>query len=131
MRIDGHFLGGASRLVGRWEIADIGLLVMFRRGGILVRTKVGLLQSKRLYPNEQEVDEDRELDYLVSFGRLHESDASWASVVEERRFSFDESSRHKALNVDQGQYQRIADYERRRYSIPVYYLLYNPWGCRT
>ena len=103
---------------------------MFRGGGILVRTKVDRLQWKRLYPNEKEVDEDGGLDYLVSFGCLHESDASWASVVEERRFSFDESSRHKALNVDEGQYQRIADYERRRYSIPVYSYT-TPGGCRT
>src|SRR5215212_3627037 len=127
VRIDTHFLGGASRLTGRWEIADIGLLVMIRRGGRIERTKVGLLQSKRLYPNEQEVDEDRTLDNLVGFGRLHESDAWWSSVIEERQFTFGESSRYRALNVGEDQYNRIADYERR-HSIPVYYLLYNPWA---
>lgn len=51
LSIQTHFFGG-RRLYERWEIADIGLLVMFRVRGELVRTKLALLQSKRLYPKE-------------------------------------------------------------------------------
>lgn len=124
--IDTHFLGGASRFY-RWEIADIGILVMFRRAGELVRSKVALLQSKRLYPNEQELDEDREPEYRMGFGRLYQSEAWWASVIEERTFSFAEGSQYKALKIGDDQYRHIAEYEEA-HSIPVYYLLYNPWS---
>jgi hypothetical protein len=63
VRIATHYLGG-GRHYGewngwerRWEVADIGVLVMFREAGKLRRTKVALLQSKRLYPDEQEFEE--------------------------------------------------------------------------
>jgi hypothetical protein len=47
IKIETHYLGGLRHFY-RWEIADIGLLIFFRRGGIVERSKVGLLQSKRL-----------------------------------------------------------------------------------
>jgi len=56
VRIDTHFLGGRRHFY-HWEIADIGLPILFRRGGTLVKTKVALLQSKRLDPIEREYDE--------------------------------------------------------------------------
>ncbi len=49
VRLDTYYLGG-GRHFGSWEIADIGFLVMFRQAGQFVRSKVALLQSKRLYP---------------------------------------------------------------------------------
>ena len=57
IRVDTHHLGG-GRHFGQWEIADIGLLVLFRRRGRLIRPKVALLQAKRLYPVEQDFSED-------------------------------------------------------------------------
>lgn len=68
--IENHFLGG-RRHFGGWEIADIGLLVFFRKAGKVLRSKVGLLQSKRLYSNEQPYDEDTVEDYMVGFRRLY------------------------------------------------------------
>src|SRR5438445_13735574 len=47
VRIDTHFLGGGRHFY-QWEVADIGIIVMFRSNGRLVRTKLALLQSKRL-----------------------------------------------------------------------------------
>ncbi len=54
VEISTHYLGG-GRHYGewgdwprRWEIADIGLLVVFRQGGKVLRSKVALLQSKRV-----------------------------------------------------------------------------------
>lgn len=125
IRLQTHFLGGRSFFYG-WEIADIGLLVMFRRAGTVVLTKVALLQSKRLYPGEQQLDEDRTMEYRIGFGRLLESDAWWASAIEERTFGFTEQSEYKALKIGDNQYEHIAEYEST-YSIPVHYLLYNPW----
>lgn len=126
VRIQTHFLGGRSRFYG-WEIADIGLLVVFRHVGRVALTKVALLQSKRLYPSEQQLDEDRTMEYRIGFGRLLESDAWWASVIEERTFAFTEQSEYRALKIDDDQYKHIAEYEAT-YSIPVHYLFYNPWN---
>ncbi|MDQ4104908.1 MAG: hypothetical protein M3186_14785 [Actinomycetota bacterium] len=114
-----------ERLARRWEIADIGLLVVFRQEGKVLRSKVALLQSKRLYPNEQELDEDTPIDYIIGFGRLFHSDDDWKAVTEPRRFTFNEHSRYKALMIGVPQYNAIASYEDQR-NIPIYYLLYNP-----
>ncbi len=126
-----HYLGGGRHFADwpggppRWEIADIGLLVLFRQGGKLVRSKVALLQSKRLYAEELDWDEDLRIDYEIGFRRLFQSDDDWAHVTEPRRFGFTERSSYKALVSGVHQYQAIADYELQR-QIPVYYLLYNP-----
>jgi hypothetical protein len=126
-----HFLGGgrhwAEEPYGprRWEIADIGLLVLFRQGGKLIRSKVALLQSKRLYPDELDWDEDSPLDYMIGFRRLFQAEDDWGSVTAPRRFTFTEQSRYQALVTGVGQYKAITDYELQR-KIPVYYLLYNP-----
>lgn len=126
-----HFLGGGRHfsewpgIPPKWEIADIGFLVLYRQGSILVRSKVALLQSKRLYPVEQALDEDSPLDYLAGFSRLYESDDEWGAVTTSRVFTLNEESRYRALIVEDGQYGRIRQYEEQ-HRIPVYYLLYNP-----
>lgn len=125
VRIDTHYLGG-GRHFGEWEIADIGVLVTFRRAGRLIRSKVALLQSKRLYSEEQDFEEDHALDYLIGFGRLYEPDDKWAAVIQPRPFSFTATSRYRALLVRERQYTQIAHYEHE-HRIPVYYLLYHPW----
>ncbi len=123
VQVQTHYLGGA-RHFRRWEIVDLGLLVLFRRGGRLVRTKVGLLQSKRLYPDEQQFEEDMPLDYHIGFGRLLETDEFFMASMERREFGFSDSSRYKALEVGNEQYDNIAEYEAS--GIPVHYLLYHP-----
>jgi hypothetical protein len=131
VEINTHYLGGGRHYAEwddfprRWEIADIGLLVIFREAGKVLRSKVALLQSKRLYPDEQEFEEDVPPDYIKGFGRLFPSDDDWAEVIEPRKFEFTLESRYKALLTGNRQYQSIAAYENQR-NIPVYYLLYNP-----
>lgn len=125
VRLETHFLGG-GRYWGRWEIADIGVLVVFRRAGTVVQTKIALLQSKRLYPVEgQTTAEDHPLDYTVGFGRLLPAEQEYKSAVKARTFSFVRDSRYRALEYGNGQYQAILDYEKDT-SVPVHYLLYNP-----
>jgi hypothetical protein len=131
VEIGTHYLGG-GRHYGewgdwprRWEIADIGILVVFRQEGKVLRSKVALLQSKRLYPNEQELDEDTPFDYAVGFRRLFYSDDDWAAVTDPRRFTFTEHTRYRALMTAVPQYNAIASYEDQL-NIPIYYLLYNP-----
>ena len=125
VRLETHFLGG-GRYWGRWEIADIGVLVVFRRAGVVVQTKIALLQSKRLYPVEaQTTSEDHPLDYAVGFGRLLPAEQEYKSAVKARTFSFVNDSRYRALEYGGEQYQAILDYEKKT-SVPVHYLLYNP-----
>jgi hypothetical protein len=88
VRIATHYLAG-GRHYGewdgwkrRWEVADIGVLVMFREAGKLRRTKVALLQSKRLYPDEQEFEEDTPFEYGIGIARLFESDEDGHTVGE-------------------------------------------------
>ena len=125
VRLETHFLGG-GRYWGRWEIADIGVLVIFRRAGLVVQTKIALLQSKRLYPVEaQTTSEDHPLDYAVGFGRLLPADQEYKSAVKPRTFSFSRDSRYRAMEYGDGQYEAILNYEKET-SVPIHYLLYNP-----
>lgn len=125
-----HYLGGGRHFPlwpeeRRWEIADIGVLVLYRQAGQLVRAKAALLQSKRLYADEIDWDEDSPVDYLVGFGRLVSDDQDWRAVASPRRFTFTDKSRYKALRKGDVQYAAISSYEDRT-GVPVYYMLYNP-----
>lgn len=124
VRLDTHYLGG-GRHFGQWEIADIGLIVVWRDQGRVRLRKVALLQSKRLYPDEQLFEEDVPLDYMIGFARLMQGDEQEFGAQADREFSFTPDSRFRALPVGDGQWEAIADYEER-YSIPVHYLLYHP-----
>ena len=57
VRIDVHFMGG-GRHYRRWEVADIGLMMVFRRRGTVVKSKLSFLQSKKLYARNVEFVED-------------------------------------------------------------------------
>ena len=108
VKIGTYFLGSGRHWRDSWEIADIGVLVMFRRGGKLIRTKVVLLQSKRLYPNEQK---NRDQFNYVGFGSLQEADKAFIAATKPRTFHFKKGCRYKALQIDDDQYRAIDDYE--------------------
>jgi hypothetical protein len=127
--IDIHFVGGGWQYE-RWEVADIGVIVIFRRLDEILRsldeilrTKVVLLQSKRLYPRESEFVEAHGLARPGGFGYLARLDAP--DIREPRLFRFHADCRYKALQVGDNQWAVIADYESR-YGIPIHYLLYHP-----
>jgi len=126
LKLQTHFLGG-GRHWGNWEIADIGVLVQFRVGGKVVRSKVVLLQSKRLYANElKEVDDGDLSDYHIGFAGLFRDDVPFAHVSKPRSFSFTNASKYRAMSLQDEQELAIQAYEAN-YDIPVYYLLYHPW----
>ena len=124
IRIDTHYLGGMRHFYGR-EIADIGILVFFHRAGSLIRQKVALLQSKRLYPTAGDVAYIDDYDFRIGMARLAQRDRHVASMMTQRLFSFDENSRYLALHAHDNQYTTIAKYKSER-RMPVFYLLYNP-----
>lgn len=136
VEISTHYLGGGRHWADwpdwprRWEIADIGFLVQFRQAGKLIRSKVALLQSKRLYADELDLDEDVPYDFMVGFGRLFKQDETWGEVTAARRFGFTDESRYRALITGAGQYVAIREYEEKR-GVPVYYMLYNPTKIPT
>ena len=124
IRIDTHFLG-SRWMWDRWEVADIGLLLTFRQGGQVRRSKVGLLQSKRLYATEIN-EPTSEIDINpIGFGSLFISDAEFSEESTDRNFTFTPESKYLQLKYNDHQYKAIRDYERYN-RIPIYYLFYNP-----
>ena len=124
-RIDIHYLGG-QRHFDRWEVADIGVLLFLRRAGKLVRNKVALFQSKRLYPDSGDIDEEEAADYRIGFARLVPAGPFVSSMAIQHVFTFSEESKYRALHVGDDQWKAIRQYQQAR-RIPIYYLLYNPW----
>ncbi|MGE0538389.1 MAG: hypothetical protein AB7O68_25730 [Pirellulales bacterium] len=127
VHIDTHFLGKVP-MFGNFEVADIGILVIFRTASRFVRSKVALLQSKRLYPLglRVETESQRRRRYGIGFGRLFADDNDFGELVSSRKVKFAKTSTYKALRGRSQQTTVIDDYEKHT-QIPVYYLLYNPF----
>ncbi len=124
VRLRTHYLGG-GRHFGEWEIADIGIILVVREKGQVRTRKVALLQSKRLYPEEQNFEEDVPLDYMIGFGGLMVDDDEDLETLTDRAFHFDAESRYKALPIGGEQWKRIEEFEKSR-RVPVHFLLYHP-----
>lgn len=117
-----HFLGGGHHL-GRWEIADIGVLVVVRQGVNVMSSKVALFQSKRLFPNQSKFDPQADEEMLRwGFGRLH---AKYNTLRDGRLYKFTEASRYRSLDLRGKQAERVELYQEE-VVIPIHYLLYNP-----
>lgn len=125
VKIEAHYLGGL-RHYDNFEIADIGVLVHYRLGSELDKSKVVLLQSKRLYPTAGPVRVDALADYTIGFARLADPEDARLSMSLSRRFRFSDRSRYGAIQRGSGQIGRIDQFERSC-RVPVYYHLYNPW----
>jgi hypothetical protein len=127
VQIDTHFLGGRA-MFHRWEVADIGLMVIFRHQSKTVRSKVALLQSKRLYPDSQTQPDMLDSEYAIGFGRLYASDEEYAEFSQQRVFQFGPDSVYREIQKIDGkgeQWETIREYQQQR-GIPVHYLLYHP-----
>jgi hypothetical protein len=125
IRLDTHYIGGLRHFYDRWETADIGVLIFFQQGGRLVRRKVALLQSKRLYPATGEVAIPERYDFMIGMARLGDRDSNAPSMLASRRFTFDEGCRYGALVSSDNQHSVIVGHIAV-HKIPIFYLLYNP-----
>jgi len=125
VRVDTHFLGGLRHFYGKWEIADIGLLVHYRKGGSLVQSKAAVFQSKRLYPEGISVREDIREDYEIGFGRLADPEDVRLPLHLACTYRFDTDSRYAALLAHDRQYKDIRSYIHKN-KIPVFYQFYGP-----
>ncbi len=122
--IEAHWLGG-RRMYGRWEIADIALLILLRRAGHLLERKAALLQTKRLYSREIAVGELDQSDYIIGVGRLGDRTGRLMPLTKPRAFSFSDDCVYGALASGAPQTERIEEYEIEK-KIPVHYAFYNP-----
>lgn len=122
--IQTHFLGGRRHFYN-WEVADIGLLIIFRDRGKILRIKVGLLQSKRLYATETKQLPDHKKKFKIGFATLLHEPEVFRQLAAGRTFTFDESSQYLAISNGDEQQHVLSTYQKMS-TIPVYYLLYNP-----
>lgn len=125
LAIDTHWIGGRRHFRSRWEIADIALVAVFRRDGVLIWRKVALLQSKRLYSKDIPVVELNYSDYRKGIGRLIDVIGPQVPLFAQRAYSFSGDSVYQELRPNSDQVNRIDDYYKS-YKMPVYYSLYNP-----
>lgn len=132
VRMDAHNIGGLRKLrpwddplARRWEVADIAILVFVYRGPRMVARKIGLLQSKRLYPTNNDVEEGDEIGFRYGMNAFLRRDEPQAVGVLHRTFDFDDKSIYGALVAGDHQTKAIDDLNKK-FGKAVYYLFYNP-----
>jgi len=136
VRMDTHNIGGLRRLGGhpwdwdypmrrRWETADMAVLVFIYRGDAMIAKKIGLLQSKRLYPENNEVEAEDEIGFMYGMNAFLRREGQQAIAALHRNFVFNENCIYGAIQVGNPQVQSINDLNRD-FGRAVYYLLYNP-----
>jgi hypothetical protein len=134
VRMDTHNIGGLRRLGWRhwefpfhrrWETADIAILVFVFRREKMIAKKVALLQSKRLYPDNNDVEDEDEIGFLYGMNAFIRKEGTQALASLHRTFSFNESCVYGAITAGSDQ---IGTIERlnSNFGKAVYYLLYNP-----
>ena len=125
VRLDTHFIGGRRHFFG-WEVADIGVLVFFKKNGQLLKRKVALLQSKRLYPLSGVVQEETREDMTIGISVLMQGSDVGIPLSTRYTYKFDKRSKYKALKKGDRQFEVISEWMSTT-KIPIYYLFYNPW----
>jgi hypothetical protein len=134
VRMDTHNIGGLRRLghpywempfPRRWETADIGVLVFVYRGSTLVAKKIGLLQSKRLYPANNYVEADDEIAFLHGMNAFIRRDGSQSVGALHRDFVFNDECVYGALHAGSDQVAAVEQLNSD-FGEAVYYLLYHP-----
>lgn len=123
--VETHFLGG-GRHFGRWEVADLGIIVRVRDPSGVRFRKVALLQSKRLYPLRGGVREETASDFITGFARLDDPEDELVSIQRRRTYNFTPKSRYREIDRHGRQIGVIDSYVRDA-GLSVYYHLYNPW----
>lgn len=122
--IDVHNIGGL-RQWGRWELADIAFLVHVSAGGRPVVQKIGLLQSKRLYPENLDVDADDPVAFAYGLNGLIDPPVTATPTFRRTTYKFSEQSVYGAIDYDDDQLKRIEEFQEK-FGESVFYLLYHP-----
>lgn len=123
IRFEAHFIGG-GRHYKTWEVADIGLMVIFRKNGKIIRSKMAFLQSKKLYANNIKAPE-RDPYGRMGMGRLLDTEEEHLEMVKTKVLKFNDGSKYKAFKKGSEQQEAMSSFQRR-FGINMYYLFYNP-----
>lgn len=122
--MDIHNIGGLRRL-HRWETADVAILIFIYRGKRMIAQKIAMLQTKRLYPANNEVLDDDPVGFRYGMNAFLNKDTQSPLSVLNRTFVFDESCVYGALNADSEQVEAI-DTLNSNFGSSVFYMFYNP-----
>jgi len=124
VEMDIHNIGGLRR-VYHWETADIAVLVFIYRGRQMVAQKIGMLQTKRLFPKNNDVlDADPE-GFRYGMNAFLNRDARSPLAVLTREFVFDETCVYGSLNAKSDQI-KVINKLNRQFGESVFYMFYNP-----
>ena len=124
VKIDIHNIGGL-RQWGRWELADIAFVVHVSSGGSPLAQKIGLLQSKRLYPENLDVDADDPVRFLYGLNGLLEPPELATPPLPPTTYKFTENSIYGAISPNDDQLERIHEFHEK-FGESIFYLLYHP-----
>ncbi len=124
VKIDVHNIGGL-RQWRRWELADVAFLVHVSVGGKPVVQKIGLLQSKRLYPENLDVDADDPVAFGYGLNGLINPPETATPTFRRTTYKFTEQSIYGAIAPDDEQLERIEEFQKK-FGESVFYLLYHP-----
>jgi hypothetical protein len=124
VEMDIHNIGGLKRLY-RWETADIAVLVFIYRARQMVAQKIGMLQTKRLFPKNNDVLDDDPQGFRYGMNAFLNRDTQSPLAVLNREFVFDRSCVYGSLKAGSDQVRGI-DELNRRFGESVLYMFYNP-----
>jgi hypothetical protein len=124
VKADAYYIGG-GRHFGTWEVADIGILIIFRNNGKVIRSKLAFIQSKKLFANPLVY---KKLDsYSVGYGmgRLLRGDEEYEELIKPRLLRFGVDSKYVAFQLNNEQQHAMKGFQER-FKMTMYYLFYNP-----
>lgn len=102
VEMDIHNIGGLKRY-WRWETADIAVLVFVYQGQHMIAQKIGMLQTKRLYPKNNDVIEDDPEGFWYGMNAFLNRDARSPLATLNRQFDFDDSCIYAKLEAGSNQ----------------------------
>lgn len=122
--IEVHNIGGL-RQWHRWELADIAFVVHVSSDGSPVVQKIGLLQCKRLYPENYDVDADDPVGFMYGLNGLLDPPEVAKPPLRRTTYRFSEDSIYGAISQHDEQLKRIHEFHEK-FGESVFYLLYHP-----
>jgi hypothetical protein len=124
VEMDIYNIGGLRRL-GHWETADIAVLVFIYRGPQLVAQKIGMLQTKRLFPKNNDVLDDDPVGFRHGMNAFLNRDSQYPLAVLNREFVFDGSCLYASLMAEGRQVGTI-NAMNEGFGDSIFYMFYNP-----
>ena len=124
VEMDIHNIGGLRRL-HKWETADIAVLVFIYRGRQMIAQKIGMLQTKRLFPKNNDVVDDDPEGFRYGMNAFLNRDARSPLAVLNREFVFDQSCMYGSLSAGSDQVD-IINQLNQHFGEAVFYMFYNP-----